>query len=130
MTIPTQLCSKCHEDFMNCKCENFHPNIPTHSFEKNLHAPISCNICGEEERFHTNIESNCPRCGYNQRTTIEIEQEVCSRCGTDFSDIHEFTVNELRAIYRTIEHQYISYEDQEAHEVINKIAKIVKENES
>lgn len=23
-----EVCSKCHEDFMNCKCSTFHPNIP------------------------------------------------------------------------------------------------------
>jgi hypothetical protein len=21
------ICSKCHEDFLNCKCEQFHPNV-------------------------------------------------------------------------------------------------------
>jgi len=25
--IPEGICSKCKEDFMNCKCEEFHPNI-------------------------------------------------------------------------------------------------------
>jgi hypothetical protein len=26
MVLPG-ICSKCHEDFMNCKCEQFHPNV-------------------------------------------------------------------------------------------------------
>jgi len=28
MNIRNALCSKCGQDWINCQCENFHPNIP------------------------------------------------------------------------------------------------------
>jgi len=59
--IPEGICSKCKEDFMNCRCEQFHPNItfkgmPIHSCDK---VPVNtphiipldwkhCPFCGEE----------------------------------------------------------------------------------
>ena len=27
MPMPKGKCSKCHEDFMNCQCDSFHPNL-------------------------------------------------------------------------------------------------------
>ena len=98
MSIPTQICSKCHEDFMNCKCEQFHPNIP---------APHK----------HDWIK-------------IETEEDICKICGESYYAEYEFTIEELRALYKLLEHHYIPYEDQEAHDVVNKIVKILKENES
>ena len=81
MNLPQGICSKCHEDFMNCKCDSFHPNI----IDPELYEVKSIS-------YHMNL-------------------------------------NELRALYRILEYHYISYEDQEAHNVVNKIAKILKENE-
>ena len=43
----------------------------------------------------------------------------------DEMDNHSFTLTELRAIYRTIEHSYISYEDVEANNVFRRIMRIV-----
>ena len=32
--MPKEICSKCHEDFMNCKCDTYHPNIvPEYTFK-------------------------------------------------------------------------------------------------
>lgn len=41
-----------------------------------------------------------------------------------------FKINELRALGRLLERQYIDYEDSEAHEVVNKLFRIIKENDS
>jgi len=41
----------------------------------------------------------------------------------------EFTINELKALYRILEHQYINYEDQEASTVVSKIGNILREHE-
>lgn len=82
--IPTQVCSKCHEDFMNCKCDSFHPNVSTIKI-------------------------------------IDPPQEI--QYG------YPFTLNELKAIYKLVEHMYIPYENEDAHKVMNKIMRILKENE-
>lgn len=71
MTSLSEICSKCHENGMNCHCENFHPNVqPT----------------------------------------------------------YEFTIEELRALYRVLEHEYLPYDDLEVHKVVSKIMNIVTKN--
>lgn len=32
MNIPNGLCSYCQESFLNCKCEQFHPNLSEQEF--------------------------------------------------------------------------------------------------
>lgn len=72
-----------------------------------------CSKCGKNgmecqcENFHPNME------GYEIYVAI---------------DEHIFNLTEIKAIYRTIEHQFISYEDREAHEVFNRISKIIRES--
>lgn len=74
MTIsPSEICSRCRQNSLNCHCENFHPNVPA---------------------------------------------------------TYEFTIEELRALYRCFERQYINYDDLEAHSVTRKIAKIVNARET
>jgi hypothetical protein len=46
--------------------------------------------------------------------------------------IHErsfgiFTIEELRALYHILEHEYIAYDNSEAREVVNKIYRILTE---
>lgn len=80
----------------------------------------------------------CSKCGKNGMECIceNFHPNIPIIQGIDWGKDKDFTVatypfdiNELRAIYRTIERHYISYEDQEAHEVFNRIGKIVKDNE-
>ena len=54
--------------------------------------------------------------------------EFCNRCEC-ICHGEEFTIEELKALYRTVEHQYISYEDVAAHEVTRKIMRILREHE-
>jgi hypothetical protein len=98
MNIPRAICSKCHGDFLNCKCEQFNPNIPV----------------PHEHMW----------------TKIEVEEEICLICGkSNDSVVAWFGLNELKILYRILEHHYIPYEDQEAHDVVNKISRIIQENE-
>lgn len=71
MTL-TDLCSKCGENGMNCKCDQFHPNI---------------------------------------------EKE------------YGFTLDELKTLFHLFEHEWISYENVKANEVLNKIIKIIRSTE-
>lgn len=49
----------------------------------------------------------------------------------DYLDTHfmKITLRDAVAIYRIIEHQYIPYDDRDAHEAISNIYKFVKTNE-
>lgn len=55
--------------------------------------------------------------------------DYCTPCECE-CHVPAFTIEELRTLYKLIEHQYISYEDSDAHAVINKIMKIIKENDN
>ena len=91
-----ELCSKCHEDFMNCKCDMFHPNLE----------------CEHEWGITDGSEHQCSKCLQ----------------WFDFPGFI-FNISELQTIYDLVKHMYIPYENAEAHKVINKIIKILKENE-
>ena len=52
--------------------------------------------------------------------------EYCTPCKCSCHD-PTFTLEELQTLYKLLEHQYIPYENEEAHEVLNKIMKILKE---
>lgn len=41
-----------------------------------------------------------------------------------------FSLEELKALYKLFEHQYIPYENQEGHAVVDKISKIIRQHES
>jgi len=102
MNLPTQICSKCHQDFMSCSCEQFHPNIDS-------------GVC----KHGTALDVHC--CNCHSGFLFDIDSCVCFNT--------HFTTQELRVLYQVLEHHYIPYENQEAHNVVNKIAKILKENE-
>lgn len=42
---------------------------------------------------------------------------------------YKFNINEINALYRLLEFQWINREDEEAQSVVDKIQKIVKHNE-
>lgn len=89
----TDLCSRCGEDGLNCKCEQFHPNIET------PHEKLS-------------------RLGIHQYAS------------PPFGNIeYGFTLDELQTLYHLFEHEWISYENRKANEVLNKIIKIIKSEE-
>lgn len=44
-----------------------------------------------------------------------------------YHEYHTFSVDELKALYRSLERQYFDYEDRELHDVVNRISKIVNE---
>lgn len=41
---------------------------------------------------------------------------------------YSFELRELKALSRLLEHQYLPYDDEELHEVVNKIFKIIHSN--
>lgn len=41
-----------------------------------------------------------------------------------------FTIEELRALYKLLEYEYIPYENREGHAVVNKIMRLIKKYES
>jgi len=45
-------------------------------------------------------------------------------------ELMAFSLEELKALGRILEHQYIAYDDEEAHLVVNKIFKILRENKA
>ena len=47
----------------------------------------------------------------------------------DLSRQEFLNLDELKALYRILEHQYINYEDQEASTVVSKIGNILREHE-
>lgn len=52
---------------------------------------------------------------------------------TGFMKPGEFCIlklEELKDLYRILEHHYIPYEDERAHAVVNKIMKVIKENDA
>lgn len=55
--------------------------------------------------------------------------DMCGRCQCECHG-HEFSLEEVKVLYKLLEHQYISYENLGAHEVTNKIMRIVREHES
>jgi len=57
-----EICSKCHESFMNCKCEQFHPT---------LKIPL-CNSCGKEIKDNNNCLSYHKHC--NGVFSLNIEE--------------------------------------------------------
>ena len=81
MTIsPSEICSRCHKNSMNCQCDQFHPNLP-------------------------------------------------GACITEHGT-YEFTIEELRALYRLFEREYIPYEDEQIHAVTRKIMNIIKQHDA
>lgn len=92
-------CSRCGQGTMNCHCENFHfnPKIPTFLI-------------------------NCPNC----KQEVKVEMPKYSGIITDIN--HEiFSLNELKVLFRILKYEYINYEDLEAHAVIDRISKIVRD---
>ena len=75
------VCSKCEQNMMQCRCENFHPNIP--------------------------------------RMVLD----------PSYQSDQILSVEEMRAIARVLENQFISYEDTDAHQAVNKLFRIVKQND-
>lgn len=67
--IPKGECSYCHENFMNCRCDSFHPNIISASFEDSL-------IVSKEEA--KDLEKFFLSCGY-----ISYE---------DYNEVHKFII--------------------------------------
>jgi hypothetical protein len=53
--------------------------------------------------------------------------EFCNQCDCPCHGL-QISLEEARAIYKELEHQYIPYEHREAHEAIDKIYKFVKDN--
>lgn len=51
-------------------------------------------------------------------------------CCPDPNDITIFELNELKALYRILEYEWIPINDREAHIVVNKIMRILKEHET
>ena len=68
-----------------------------------------------EKDIHRYFDGACLNCG----------KEVPERIPGTF----EFTIEELQAIYKVIEHQYIPYEHEVAHKAINRIMSILKKHE-
>ena len=46
--------------------------------------------------------------------------EFCNRCECECHGL-EFSIEELKGLYKVLEHEYISYENEIAHKVIRKI---------
>jgi len=42
---------------------------------------------------------------------------------------YNFTIEEIKSLYRLIEHQYIPYDDEEVNKIVTKIMNIVKDHE-
>ena len=59
--------------------------------------------------------------------TRSIREEDDYAKANDLSRELFLNLDELKIIYRLLEHEYISYRDLEAHELITKIGKIVNE---
>lgn len=59
---------------------------------------------------------------YSSKLSDETKKELIRQ-----SNMHGFTLEELKALYRTLEYQWINRKDEEAMEVINKISKILEE---
>lgn len=50
----------------------------------------------------------------------------CKGTGHNIEPVFEFTLNELKALYRLNEYNYINPQDEEAHEVVRKIQTYIK----
>ncbi len=48
----------------------------------------------------------------------------------DNDEVYEFTIAEVRALYKLLEFQYISYDNKEGHDVANRILQIIRNYES
>ena len=54
---------------------------------------------------------------------------ICSEFECDNHTIFPITIQELKEIYKLLEYQYIPYENEQGHAVVNKIMNIIKESE-
>jgi len=61
----TDICSKCHEDGLHCKCDQFHPNLPNFIIQKG--------IVVNENEIKSLIDYFYKRAGY---ISPEFDQEV------------------------------------------------------
>ena len=50
-------------------------------------------------------------------------------CPSDVKVYHKFTIEEVRAIYRLFEREWVSRDDDEVWQVTQRISRIVKEDE-
>lgn len=69
----------------------------------------------------------CKGKGHHDTGIAILHCNWCKGTGYIESPIFEFDLIELQALYRIIEHQYIPYNDEDAHAVINKITTYMKE---
>ena len=66
--------------------------------------------------FHSNFVEHCKK-------SHSLPDICCPNPG------YEFTIEELKALYKLFEHQYIPYDDELGHAVTRKIMLILKEYE-
>lgn len=50
----------------------------------------------------------------------------CNGTGNRMEPVYEFTLDELKALYKVIEYQYVEYDNREAHAAINKLMRYIK----
>lgn len=98
------------------------------------------------------VKTNCPNCADNHRNDNITERAFICSCSchswsgffkvpdvgliTEVIQVREgekialvgFKLEELKALGRILENQYIAYDDSEAHEVVNKIFRILRGN--
>lgn len=67
----------------------------------------------------------CKGKGYFDTDIALLYCNWCKGTGSINQQIYDFTLDELKALYRIFEHQYVDYSDEEAHTVVNKICKYV-----
>jgi hypothetical protein len=54
--------------------------------------------------------------------------DMCGRCQCECHGV-ELTIEECRGLYKLLENQYISHENEGAHSTLSKVAKIVHAND-